>query len=559
MSRDSAAPAHSMSVLVLAPMGRDAQLLAVSLRSADIECVICNDVESMCEAMQGGAGALLIAEEALTVPAQQVLRRCLREQPPWSAVPLVILTLPHVRAKSLAAFLSALGPLGTATIVERPIQPATLESMLRMVLLSRARQYQLGEYLSEIERQRAEIALHRDNLQALVEERTAELRKVMRKNQDAQRLAALGNMAAGIGHDIANMTLPIRIRLEPLAAAAASPEAREDIEAIGKSLDHLTNLSAGLRLMAMDPARDCASVPALDLRTWSDQAEVVLRNALPRGVAFECSLPPDDGLPGVSVSSHRLTQALFNLVQNAGEAIAAIPGHQGVVRLSVQVVKSTVPPHAGKDVVELSVSDNGPGIAPEHMERLFEPYFTTKSRAIATGMGLGMVRGLIESAGGTIQVESKPGRGATFRITLPAVTPVPAAPDASRGREAPRTAAIGLSDARQRAMTEAILKGLNVEVVAASAHRDGESGVPEADVWVTSEVSPSTVVSYLPPGTNRRLILVIGQREPVSSQPEISADDRVCRVPSNLGPGGLRDALVTVVESLSASEGGTEG
>lgn len=553
MTGDNAPPARSLRVLVLAPKGRDGAVLAASLHEAGIEPVVCSDVESMCACIPQGAGALLIAQEALAVPGQQLLRRCLGEQPPWSMLPLVILTMPHVGVKSLGGFLAMLGPLGTATIVERPIKPATLQSVLRMVLLLRERQYELGDHLAEIERQRAEIARHRDNLQTLIEERTAELRESLRKTQDAQRLAALGNMAAGIGHDIANMTLPIRIRLEPLAAATDSPEARQDIEAIGKSLDHLSNLSAGLRLMALAPERDSASVPALDLRKWKDQAEAVLRNALPRGVAFECHVSLDEPLPGVSMSSHRLTQTLFNLVQNAGEAIAASPCQAGTVRLSIRTLAGQATGQARKGVVEFVVSDDGPGIAAEHLPRLFEPYFTTKSRAIATGMGLGMVRGLVESAGGTIEVESSLGHGATFRITLPAVA---AAAASSGGVDAPDrswTAVIALPNARQQALSEAILRALNVDVLTSHQHRHQAIDVPNADLWVTSDPSPHAMQCFLSPGADRRVVIVVARSQSDTSSPSLPADDRVLRVPETAGPAALRDALVSVVRSFPSS------
>jgi signal transduction histidine kinase len=535
---------RSLRVLVLAPGGRDSEVLAKSLREAGMDSVECTDIGRLCEDISEGAGALMVTQEALTPQAQQNLLRCLSQQPQWSALPLIILSLPRAGVDPLASFLAALGPVGTAIVVERPIKPGTLQSLLRMALFSRERQYQLRGHLAKIEVQQREITEHRDNLQALVEERTTELRESMRKFQDAQRLAALGNMAAGIGHDIANMTLPIRIRLEPLADAMSSPEAREDIAAIGKSLEHLTNLSAGLRLMALDPTRDGVSAAAVDLRKWCEQSEAIFRNGLPRGVMFECDVGDCTTLPGVQMPSHRLTQAIFNLVQNAGEAIVSSAIPRGAVKLVIRHHDDGKGNLASKQV-QFTIVDNGPGIAPEHIDRIFEPYFTTKGRAIATGMGLAMVRGLVESAGGSVHVESEPGQGTSFRIVLPASGGSSGVVARSEVASEMQTAVVTVLDARQRALSEAILKGLRVQV---RTVRDGAmQDVPEADVWVTCGAGPSSAESFLRSGASRRLIFLsrAGASEGLRLAQEL--ENRVQRVPANPQPAVLRDALITAV------------
>jgi signal transduction histidine kinase len=529
-----------MRVLVLAPRGRDRAVIAASLREAGIDSADCADMACVCEHIRDGAAALLVAQEGLTPDAQRILIHCLSAQPRWSALPIVLLTLPELGTARLAAFLAALGPVGTAITVERPIKPATFQSILRMVLLTRQRQYQLRGHLAEIERQQDEISRHRDNLQQLVQQRTAELRDSMRKAQDAQRLAALGNMAAGIGHDIANMTLPIRARLDPLAAACGSPEARDDVAAIGKSLAHLTSLSAGLRLMALDPSRDSASGPPADLAKWSEEADAVLRNALPRSVRLEWDVPPDGSVPGVDIPSHRLTQVIFNLVQNAGEAIASETRLPGIVRISARALARRDGLVA--DRVEIAVADNGPGIAPDHLARIFEPYFTTKGRAIATGMGLGMVRGLVESAGGSVRVESSPGAGATFILTLPVLRP-PAAPSIDAP---PITAAVTLADARQHALAEAILRGLNISVLPRSR---GSQLAPAADVWITSPRSSDDLATFLAADAGRRLV-VVGDG-PRSGPPPGGAHERLVHVPRSAGPAALRDTLVSVIRACA--------
>src|SRR5262249_54049102 len=144
------------------------------------------------------------------------------------------------------------------------------------------------------------------------------------------------------GHDISNLVLPIRMHLEVLATHCPTEGVREGIGAIRTSLHYLTNLSAGLRLMALDPSSEAASSGVEDLSAWWAQAQGVLRGVLPKHVRLEGDLP--SGI-GVRASAHRLTQAVFNLVQNAGEALA------GTTDAVVRVTAEPVGPSGGAGVV----------------------------------------------------------------------------------------------------------------------------------------------------------------------------------------------------------------
>jgi len=354
-------------------------------------------------------------------------------------------------------------------------------------------EWMVGTNLDITQRKAAEqeLARHRDNLQRAVEERTAELAASTVALHTSERLAALGTLAAGLGHDIANMTMPIRARLQMLDAACTTDGAREDVAAISKSLHHLSNLSAGMRLMAMDPERVEASTLAADLEAWCAETSPVLRAALPRHLHFQCQAPR---ALGVNIPRHRLAQAVFNLVQNAGEAMAAQPA--GTVRVTAEA--ATGP--AGAPVVRLEVSDDGPGMPAELVARCFEPYFSTKGRAIATGMGLGMVRGIVESAGGTVQVHSAPGEGTTFTLMLPATVSSQSA-DAS----APRTAAVTIKGQREAALAMMFLGQL-----AFKTFRHLDSSAPDVSLWVVEKPDPSLVRAYLDLHPQGRVVVLEG-------------------------------------------------
>jgi len=234
-----------------------------------------------------------------------------------------------------------------------------------------------------------------------------------------------------------------------------------------------------------------ASTPAADLEAWCAETTPVWRAAVPRQIRLECTLPR--GL-GVNVPRHRLAQAVFNLVQNAGEAMAAQP--VGTVRITAAAATSA----AGTPVVRLEVSDDGPGMPADLLARCFEPYFSTKGRAIATGMGLGMVRGIVESAGGTAHVHSVPGAGTTFTLTLPA-----AVSGQSTAAAVPRTAAVTI-----KAQREASLAMMFLGQLAFKTHRHLDSSVPDSSLWVVEKPDRSLVHAYLDRHPSGQIIILDG-------------------------------------------------
>jgi signal transduction histidine kinase len=198
-----------------------------------------------------------------------------------------------------------------------------------------------------------------------------------------------------------------------------SSQARESVDDIADSMRYLEKLVAGLRHMAANPN---ASAPAggTDVSEWWSEAIGMIRSALPRNVQLLPRIPTSDGasgpppLPRVNINKIGLTQAVFNLVQNAAEALAV--HNSGAITISA----SACPTDGGASVL-LIVSDDGPGMTPEVAARCFEPYFSTKEREVSTGMGLSLVRGIVETAGGTIELQTAPEQGSTFILRLPAL------------------------------------------------------------------------------------------------------------------------------------------
>ena len=377
-----------------------------------------------------------------------------------------------------------------------------------------------------------ELVRHREGLERAVEQRTAELAASTVALHTAERLAALGTLAAGLGHDIANMTMPIRAGLRVLEATCATDENRKDFAGISKSLDHLSNLSAGMRLMALDPDRVDVSTLAEDLEAWCAETTPVWRAAVPRQIMLECKVPRG---VGVSIPRHRLAQAVFNLVQNAGEAMADQP--VGTVSVTAEAAISA----AGAPIIRLHVQDDGPGMPAEVVARCFEPYFSTKGRAIATGMGLGMVRGIVESAGGTAAVRSTPGGGTTFTLTLPAAVAGPSA-----GPRVPQTAAVSVNSQRESSLAMMFLGQL-----ALKTHRHLGSSVPDVSLWVVEAPAPAQLRQYFENHPEGRVVLLdaVVDSGRAQGRGQEARSERVTVLGPSPSPAALRDAITRAIQT----------
>jgi PAS domain S-box-containing protein len=333
-----------------------------------------------------------------------------------------------------------------------------------------------------------ELRFYREDLERQVQVRTADLERSQDRLRSAERLAALGTLSAGLGHDMGNLLLPVRMRLEALDHENLPPHVKDDLKAIAASAVYLQRLASSLRMFAMDPGEDGgpnsrAGSEGAELNQWWRDTEPLLRAALPRGVFLETG-PGQGAAPFPSVRAamapQRLMQAVFNLVQNAAEAIHESGQAKGWVRISAEVAEAD-------QRVRLSVEDNGPGMPPEVLRRCMEPFFSTKTRRISTGMGLSMVRGFVEQVGGRVEVSSEVGHGTTFVLNLPLV----ASPSPGGTPARPRCrAVVSLPDSRARALVEWSLRSLGAEVKPLESAEPPPVG--EADLWV---VDPAAISS----------------------------------------------------------------
>jgi signal transduction histidine kinase len=185
--------------------------------------------------------------------------------------------------------------------------------------------------------------------------------------------------------------------------AQAREAIRRTARVILKQIQGLDRIAGDFANFARLPKRSLAPV---DVAALVEDVRALHAGAAQEGVEVRSELAPD--LPTVRWDEGELRRVLLNVVANA---VQAIPG-SGVVEIRARPAERD-----GRAGVEVEVSDTGPGIPPEHLERLFEPHFSTKTSG--TGLGLAIVRGILDDMGGAIEVESRPGEGARFRLWWP--------------------------------------------------------------------------------------------------------------------------------------------
>lgn len=373
-------------ILILAPTGRDASLTAGLLAQEGVACQCCANGEELCREIAAGAGAVLLAEEALVPATLEPLRTALADQPPWSDLPLIVFTRGD---SSSGEVLALLGPLCNATLLERPVRLTTLVSSVRAALRARRRQY--------------------------------EVRELLRRSEEADRRK--DEFLAMLGHEIRNPLAAIRNALWVLEQTGTSGEqAGRQHEVMARQIHHLTRMVDDL----LDVSRVTRGKILLQPQTVNLQ-EVADRclqelgmEAQARSRNIEVTVRSEPVY--VKGDPVRLEQVLCNLIQNGVKYTP--PG--GKLTLTVAREEMT-----GQGVVR--VRDTGIGIPAEMLPRVFE-LFTQVETSIersqgGLGLGLPLVKSLVELHGGKVGVTSDGlGKGSEFVIRLPLIPVMPALP-----------------------------------------------------------------------------------------------------------------------------------
>jgi signal transduction histidine kinase/CheY-like chemotaxis protein len=362
-------------VLILAPTGRDAILASQILGDMGLFCRACADEADLCREIGEGAAVAILAEEALHPWTVNALLGALGRQGPWSDLPLIVFTRGERSSESI---LEALGPLGNATILERPVRVSTLVSAVKAGMRARRRQYEVRDLLVR----QAEADRRKDEFLAM------------------------------LGHELRNPLAAIRNALWLLDETGSGSEIEtRQRNVIDRQTHHLVRMVDDL----LDVSRVTRGKISLQHQTVN-LGDLVRRCLLELGMgriaeAHELTLELRTEAVCVEGDPVRLEQVVCNLLHNA---IKYTP-RGGSISVS-----------AGEEEGQaaIRVCDTGLGISADMLAKIFEPFTQVESSRKRSegglGLGLPLVRSLVELHGGTVEASSAGrGQGSEFVVRLP--------------------------------------------------------------------------------------------------------------------------------------------
>ena len=346
------------------------------------------------------------------------------------------------------------------------------------------------ERTAEIERSHRELERSHARLLAEVQGREAAERGL----DQARKMEAVGRLAGGVAHDFNNLLMVVKGQGELLCRRLEKclGERPPELERIQEAATRGADLTRQLLTFSR---REKASPVNLDLRDLVGGVARLCRRTLGEGIELDVDLPDEPVV--LRADRGQIEQVMLNLMVNARDAMPSggtIQVRLGWTELDRETALGpfSVPPGS---YASLTIVDDGVGIEPEAQDRIFEPFFTTKELGNGTGLGLATVYGIVEDLGGSISVESEPGRGSSFRVLLPRTSAAPdpmavePAPAPTRGSE---RVLLAEDEPAVRELLVGVLESKGYRVTAAA---DGEAALeafsPDTvDLLVTDVMMP---------------------------------------------------------------------
>jgi signal transduction histidine kinase/ActR/RegA family two-component response regulator len=498
-------------ILIFAPRGRDAEVMCSVLAADGFGCDTVTCFHTFVERIEAGAGAAIVAEEALAGADLARLRAWLERQPPWSDFPFVVL-LGKAMGMAPDDARTRIGELGNVILLERPLNAQTLRSAVASALRARRRQYQARDVLADRERtaaslrQSQEALVHlNETLEARIEERTralaqandrvmnevTERERVQQAMVQLQKMEAIGRLTGGIAHDFNNLLNVVQGSMDLILMMSKDEVAKGRAEVARRACQRGGKLTSQLLAFSRNQSLDLHTLDVADL---FEGVHELVATSLGSSIRLHFAVPA----PGASIMADRnqMEMALLNLAINARDAMDG----GGELRFEA----GTATPPSGLlpegDYVRIAVTDSGPGMPPEIAARVFEPFFTTKGVGKGTGLGLSQVYGMAQQSGGAARILSEPGVGTTVEIWLRAAgglgdtepAPAPASIVEAPARPGVRILVVEDDDFVRASMVES-LQALGHTVAQAA---DGEAGLRELE-----HARPDLIITdYLMPG-----------------------------------------------------------
>jgi signal transduction histidine kinase/ActR/RegA family two-component response regulator len=452
-----AGEALARRVLVVMPTERDAQRTSALLRETGINGTHCPDLGTLLREIARGAGAILVTDDFVAGESSHELARTLREQPPWSRVPVVIVA--HEGSNRFKAIAAESFP--SAVVVERPVRIRTLISVLHSALRAREDQYQIRDALLALQRSEKELAAQAEQLRAT----------------DRRKDEFLATLA----HELRNPLAPLQTGLDILQGSARDRASDQALRVMGRQLKHMVRLIDDL----LDVSR--ITQGKLELKrapvTLSDVLDAAVETSRPliQRSHHVLRVTVDAGPVVLDADATRLAQVVSNLLNNASKYTP----DGGNIELSARR-------DGGRCVIQ--VRDDGIGIPPQELGDVFQMFSQVNAGFERSqggmGIGLALAKSLVELHGGAISVESPGvGLGSTFTVSLPlsssAAEPLPPA-DAGGAAEPFKRRILIVDDNYDAADMLAVM--LDLAGYETKKAHDGATAIASAKAWTPNVV-----------------------------------------------------------------------
>jgi signal transduction histidine kinase len=383
-------------VLVLAPFGKDAMLVREVLERSGIPVGVVANAAAIARCVAGGAGAAIVAEEALDKEGIELLGHGVAAQPAWSDFPIIVLTGGGATTPYTEQMVRLRTPMGNINLIERPLRPATLISTVRTAIRSRLRQYEIRDHLEEREQVEDELRRAHDELESVVEKRTMALRKLsarLMRVQDEERRRIARELHDGLGQWLAAAQINLDMALLH-SGAKPSPMLQETRNLVDHAVSSIRTMSYLLHPPLLDEAGFEAAAH------WFIDG-FGKRSALTISTNF-CH--PDNFL-GEKSRTARMPEvvelALFRTLQEG-----LTNAHRHSASATVEVKFERLP-----ECAVLEIRDFGRGLPPAVMDRF-------QRTGTGSGVGLAGIRERIKELGGDFTISSS-GDGTTLRSSVP--------------------------------------------------------------------------------------------------------------------------------------------
>jgi two-component system NtrC family sensor kinase len=278
-----------------------------------------------------------------------------------------------------------------------------------------------NDMTASLKRARQELNALNASLERQVEERTVALKEAQAQLVQSEKMSSLGKLAASIAHEINNplagiltyAKLLIRMHEEDEVSGEVRASCLRNLKLVQRETERCSAIVRNL----LDFARQRPlSLKEVDLNQAVEESLLLLANQIAiQGVVLEKDLRP---VPKVRADYGQLRQAFVNIALNACEAMSK----GGTLKVASL-------PHPGEKMIDVVFTDTGPGIPPDHLSKILDPFFTTKEKG--TGLGLSVVYGIVERHGGKLDIRSQVGQGTTVTIRLPMAAAAPASTGAA--------------------------------------------------------------------------------------------------------------------------------